>query len=98
VSRPVVRYVCVFTRRWVVVRDILGTGDETYAVIPDRDVIQLPFEPDLKVVVLADLSVEEAEYCIGLSFRYACYMPRGTWFLVWDKGMDVRERKSRVCW
>ena len=32
-----------------------GLEPETYSVIPDRDIIQFPLEPDLKVVVLAYL-------------------------------------------
>jgi hypothetical protein len=36
--------------------------DETYAVIPDGDVVLLPFVPHLKLVVLADLSEEERQY------------------------------------
>jgi len=39
----------------VVVRKMEGP-QLAYSVIPDRDVVRLPLEPDLKVVVLADLS------------------------------------------
>ncbi len=50
--------------------------NETYAVILNHDIIQLPFKMDLKCVVLADLRIEEPEYCIGLGFRYAYYVSR----------------------
>lgn len=47
-----------------------------YTVIPDRDVVRLPLEPHLKVVVLADLREEKREYRVGLGFRHAYYAPR----------------------
>jgi hypothetical protein len=37
-------------------------GDWTYAVIPDRDIVWLPFESYLELVVLADLSEEKPKY------------------------------------
>jgi hypothetical protein len=32
-----------------------GKKSKTYTVIPDRDVVRIPLEPDLKGVILANL-------------------------------------------
>ena len=61
------------------------TGGGTYAVIPDRDVVRFPFEPHLELVVLADLSEEEPQYCVRLGFGHAHYVPREACSLTQDR-------------
>jgi hypothetical protein len=63
--------------------DIYTRG--TYAVIPDRDVVRFPFEPHLELVVLADLSEEEVQYCVRLGFGHTHYVPREACSLTQDR-------------
>ena len=57
----------------------------TYAVIPDGDVVRFPFKPHLELVVLADLSEEEPQYCVRLGFGHAHYVPREACSLTQDR-------------
>jgi hypothetical protein len=53
-----------------------GKGGKAYSVVPDRDVIWLPFVAQLKIVVLGHLVIEKREDRVGLRLWNAYYSQR----------------------